>query len=1000
MLNFCLTCQLSVHFTTFYPFFMRKQFYLLTILMLCGQWIVAQTATLTGRVTDKSGDLSGASVAVVGSSVGTAADPKGNYRLAVPAGKEITVQFSGVGYKTQRRTLTLSANETRTLNVEMAEDVAFLNEVVVTGLGINTTQRELGTSRSTVGADVIKSIPSPTVENALVGRMPGVEAYSTDGTPGGGFRVRVRGVSSIFGAPDPLVVIDGIIIDNQNRNTTSTGSAGANTGSASFGMQNGNRGLLAVNPEDVESIEILKGAGAAAIYGSRASNGVIVVTTKKGGGGQLKVNYQLDVGTSEAFQTSNVYKKNWNANEINQWRDFQNARTPNPNYTSAELAQWQQNGMTDWTLGGTRSANFVRHSLNASGGTKDLGYYLTLNKQLNDGHATGTNFNTDGLRLSLSSQAIKGLTVRANLDYSRDFRTILPGGAPGFFYPNRWGYESTLMPFMRLQDLRVANRSLGIQSPEAYARIRKELITDRWVMSGAAEYKITGNLSANLTVGRDQSNIVSNTVYPIGIVSIFPRGRLDYDKEQLTATTLTMGLNHAHQFNEKLYLKSAVGYQWDENLREYYYLRYNNRKDAGLSELDTASYANPQFGSLLNLEARVRTQGFFFNETLGFDERLFINLGGRLERSTSFSEKFFFFPRATVSFQALKDVRLRGSWGETGVQPPPFQVQRAFRPDFGGFQGGGPGIVIASPGNANIRPEKQVEIEFGADVSLFNGKVTAELTYYNKEFTDLLLAAPVNPATNGGLTSAIRNVGSMTTNGFEFAINANLIQNEDMTWTLGVNGSTLNNKVTKLNSDNEVIAGGQFSIAQIRVGYPISGLWGGPATSAAAATTRAYVGSSIPTSDLAFNTFFEYKKFSVRALFGGKFGFYRFNGGERDLAEPSRRMHATLWNAPADELTRQFDNLTPWIQDGSFWKLRQLSFAYEVNGKLLDKLGMKRLSLALTGTNLLTITNYKALYDVEAETPGSGTGNNWVRGIDYWDLGVPRAWTFSLNVGF
>jgi TonB-dependent starch-binding outer membrane protein SusC len=290
---------------------MRKKIYLV-FLLVCGYSgiLLAQTATISGKVTNKGEPIPGASVTVVGQTVGTSSDADGKFKITnVPVGSMFVLRAGGVGFKNSDKSLSLKNGEMLTINFELEDDAKFLDEVVVTGLSINAKQKELGTSRSNIGSSTIESLPAPSVENALVGRLAGVEAFSTDGAPGGGFRFRIRGGNSISGASEPLVIIDGIFMDNANRNAVS-GAAGGNnaTGSATFGMANGTRGLGALNPEDIESIEILKGAAAASLYGSRAASGVIVVKTKGGGNGKLKLDYSLDVGTMEVSRNVGKYR--------------------------------------------------------------------------------------------------------------------------------------------------------------------------------------------------------------------------------------------------------------------------------------------------------------------------------------------------------------------------------------------------------------------------------------------------------------------------------------------------------------------------------------------------------------------------------------------------------------------------------------------------------------------------------------------------------------------
>ena len=828
--------------------------------------------------------------------------------------------------------------------------------------------------------------------------MAGVEAFSTDGAPGGGYRFRIRGGNSLLGASEPLVIIDGVIMDNSNRNTT-TGAVG-NTGAASFGMNNGTRGLAAINPADIESLEVLKGAAAASLYGSRASAGVIVVKTKSGGKGKLKINYGLDLGVAEISRPIQNYKNEWSGTEIDQWVGFKNvALAAAAKITDAELTQYKQNPMKDWSLEPFQKGVFQRHTLNVQGGNKMLGYYVTLTNQNTDGHIKGTEFKSTGGRVSLSSQPIDKLSIRVNGAYNKDFRSILPGGSPGFFIPNRWTVAALQTPFMRQEDQRPAfvAGSSGIKNSTEYARIQKRMDIERKQISGNINYKLLNDLSIDINAGLDDSYLDGRTIYPVAVTSIFAVGRLDYDTEKMTQKTLSVGLNHLWTISDKLYLKSAVGSQYDENERKYFYKRFQTLDATKGGELDTIGYTAPQAASILNFNPIVRTMGIYVNETFGIGKKVFVNLGGRFDRSTSFIEQFFFYPRASVSYQLSDNVRFRGAFGSSGIQPPPYQINLTYLFNAGGYNGSGGSYNFNNPGNKDLRPEKQTEVEFGVDASLFNKRVNVELSYYNKTFTDMLFNASVAPDINNGFTRFVRNIATMYNRGFEFNISAALIKKQDIQVNVGFTGSTLENKITKLNEPVRPEFGGLLNVAQLRQDYAISSFFGGTAASQPA--DRKYIGSAIPKFEGSFNTNIGYKNFTLLALFGGKGGYYRFNSTERDLSDPTVRMHKDNWSLPLDQATAKFNDLTQWVQKADFVKLRQLGVSYTYTPTGMKKF-IKSVTIGINGSNLFTWSKYKGGYDIESETSGSGAGNAWVRSIDAWEAGAPKQWTASFNIGF
>lgn len=271
----------------------------------------------------------------------------------------------------------------------------------------------------------------------------------------------------------------------------------------------------------------------------------------------------------------------------------------------------------------------------------------------------------------------------------------------------------------------------------------------------------------------------------------------------------------------------------------------------------------------------------------------------------------------------------------------------------------------------------------------------------------MLFNASVAPDVNNGFTRFVRNIAAMYNRGFEFSINANVFRAKDWDINLGFTGTTLENKITKLNDPVVVEFGGLFNVPQLRPGFPISGLYGDsatvapvfPAKVAVAAADRAFIGTSIPKFEGSVNASVSYKNVTLLALFGGKSGYYRFNTTDRDLADPSVRMHKDYWNLSPKEAFENFNYLPNWIQKADFVKLRQLSVSYKHTPTNRTNF-IKDMTISVVGSNLYTWSQYKGGYDIEAETSGSSSGNAWVRGMDAWEAGPPRQWTVSFNIGF
>jgi TonB-linked SusC/RagA family outer membrane protein len=1012
---------------------MKKNFTLLILFLVLAIGVsFAQTATLSGKVLDNGEPVIGATVQIKGTTLGTITDVEGNYLIAQVPAKSLVLVIRSVGYKEQEQSISLNAGENKTLDISLEAASLDLDAIVVTGLSVNLREKEQGTSRANVSSQTIEQLPAVTVEDALVGRLAGVETYTTDGVPGGGFRFRIRGGNSIIGASEPLVIVDGVFLDNSNRNTTS--GAQGNTGSATFGMNNGTRGLTAINPEDIESIEVLKGAAAASLYGSRASSGVIVVKTKSGGGGKPTFEYSMDMGSTEIHRGILKFKQDWSNEEIGQWATLINTGIPASlpqwlgsvppvarQYSQAEIDQWRSNERTNWSEQIFQTGTFARHTFRFSGGDSKLSYYASAALQDNIGHQRGTNFYSKGARVSVTSRPNDKLEIRGSVDLSFDKRTQPAGGSPGLIIPIRWTWGSNAMPFMREQDIRKPistqgnGRDTGIPSIDIASRIRKESDIIRAIGSISAKYNLNSNLSVEATVGIDDTWIDGRTIYPNGWTvntTFFNLGRTDFDKERLSQLTFTTGLNHAWRINENFTLKSAIGTQYDENTRSYSYVRFQTQNPV-LDEGQLGSYSAFNAGSNFELLTVVRTLGIYVNETLGFKDKLFLNLGGRLDRGTAFKEQFFFYPRASLSYQFKDNIRFRTAIGTSGTQPPPYQTITTLVNDPGGYDTGSSVLSYFSTMNADLKPEVQSELEIGADASFLKGRINLEVTYYSKNFSNLLLPAQRNPALNNGFTTVITNIGKMYNRGFEFSISADVIKSKNLNWNLSFTGFTLVNKVTSLDigqafdSEPEII-GGLQNIARIRKDYPLGGFWGITATSQDLNDFQ-YLGSPFPKFEFNINNQVDFKGVFLRMLWGGKTGMKKFNATARDLADPHTRMHEDYWNTSSQVLVGDkntggiINDFSQWVQNANFLKLRFLTVGYTIPKSVLGKsFGkfVKTLTISATGANLLTLTKYEGGFDVEAETSGSGSGNAWIRGIDSWDAGMPRSYTVSLNIGF
>jgi len=970
--------------------------------------IFAQTTgVITGTVRDvDSGQpIGSASVTIVGTSLGALTNARGVYRIERVRPGTVTVATQFLGYQRQTKAVTVGLGDPVTSDFALTRVALQLDANVITGLPTQSTAREQGAVRAVVAPEIFAQRPTAPLDQTVQGRVPGVEVFSTDGAPGGGLRFRIRGPNSINGSPEPLVVIDGVIVNNGNRN----GQTGQ-TQVPGFGVNDGSQAFQGINPEDIASLEILKGAAAAALYGSRASNGAIIIKTRTGRAGQTAYTASFAVGTQSLTRGPENIKLDWTGAEIQRWADLVNpGRFVTARYTPTQISQFSQNPIRNWLVDDPfRDAPFTRSSLSVSGGGQGLTYSVSGSDALTDGIMRGTNFRAQNFKVGLDVSPNDKLQINVTTNISRTKRNQLSAsGSP--LNPLDWYGGSIAMPFMA--DPRVDFRaptvfptqSFGV-SYDALWNVRRESENRRVLLGSTATYNITSGLNVTASAGIDYTSEDGRNIFPFAWNTfINPSGRLDVDNLSLLQTSTNLAVNHATQFGSNWTLKSTAGLQFEERRRQYNSLR--------LQDLSIPTAADDRANNYItradqrDVFADQRTLGLYVNETVGYKDKLFLGAGVRVDRGSAFKAQSFMYPRASLSYVVNSDLRLRAAVGSSGTQPIPYQLTPLWAADPRGY-GGGAVVRALTPGNEDLRPERQVEIEFGADWALARGRVVLEASYYRKSITDLLLTSPVNPAVTGnGLALNLLNVGSMYNRGVEIGLTTKNVTTRNFEWTSVTTFTTLDNKVTKLLidniTDNSVAGVGASSsfagVPRVRMGYPLSSFWG---FTQANPTVDQYLGSPLPRVEASItNDFVLFKDLTVSVLFNGKFGHKRFSWVDRALSNSNWRLNKSRWDLPTAELNAGNTQMDLWVSPADFVRLRNVVVSYSVPAKLASRLRTRSLQAQLTASNLAVFTRYKGGYDPENETTGFNESGNWVRGIDFWQSGPPRTITFGFNLG-
>lgn len=792
---------------------MKRYLLILCSLLFAAGGLVAQR-TITGNVTGGDGEpLIGANILVKGSSVGTVSDIDGDYSLEVPANAEVLI-FSYLGYTTEEREI----GTTNTIDVTLAQGIV-LEETVVTALGISKDEKSLGYAVQSVDGSQIQQVGEPDPLRALQGKVPGVNIAGSSGAPGSATRITIRGNSSFLGNNQPLIVVDGIPFDNSEyRTNLQLSQGGAYSGRS-----------VDIDPNNVENINILRGAAASALYGSRAANGVIEITTKTGslkGKQPLGVSFSSTVSFEQIanlpeYQNSYGTGTNFAYGLVNgSWGAPFIGATP---YASLDSIPHWYIGRTGFEhLAGTRvpyraypnnvSDLFqtgVSHenSLSLRGGNETSSISATISYMNNEGYVPNTGF--DRLNFNVGGNTLVGDKFKAgvNLGYSRvDQRGVISGvGASGSNNPSAFAralylgrnWDVTGQPYQNPVDLGsefMVGRGQADNPYWSYENAGFESLVDRINASIFLSYEITSNLSANYRVGMnayDQGNlefIRPGSTGPSdnpGVGSIY-----DHDIS-FNEIESNLFLQYDKDVSPKLNFSAVLGHNVNQRTYDQQAYRGLGYVVFDIDDLDNTNSVVPySLPNSLGFERR-RLIGVYGDVTLGYDNWAYLNIAARNDWSSTLpiENRSYFYPAASLSVSLLDAldmssgvfdlVKLRAGWAQVGSDTDPYQLNPIY--NVNGFLVTSPSPTaelpfLGLPGSTlsdiardpNLKPEITTEFEVGTDVRLFRGRVGLDLTYYSRETKDQI--APVTLPESSGFVFSLTNFGVISNKGVEVGL--------------------------------------------------------------------------------------------------------------------------------------------------------------------------------------------------------------------------------------
>lgn len=977
------------------------------LLLLCSQAVWAQNKEVTGKVTDaKDGSpLPGVTVKQKGGTANTVTLADGTFKISVSANATALV-FSFVGYTETEVPIS------SVMSVNLAPSNKSLSEVVVVGYGTRI-KREVTTSIAKVSSKDFQNLPLPSFESALQGRAAGVFINQGSGKLGQGLNIRVRGISSISANQQPFIVIDGVPVVSQ-----SLGSATEN-----------DNPLATLNPDDIESIEVLKDAASAAIYGARASNGVLLITTKSGKVGKTKVNIGYFTGWSRPTKK----QKFLNAT---QYKELFGVAAENSGLVGADefegetgTTDWNSNNNTDWANAAFQKGSISQYTVSISGGDAKTKFLLSGSWNDQKGILLGNRLDRGNLRLNLDHQVISRLKVGVNLSIAKSRNYRVPSDN-AFTNPLQLNALPPLHP-MYLPDGEPNPNTLYYNNLIDQKHASDLSTTYRSISSGYAELTITPDLFFRSQVGVDWNNLQEDQYLGKETLDGGPTGQAFNNQVTSTVLTTSNTLNYRKQFNDNHSFDALLG-------TEYQVGKTTAVSATGIgfpSDRFTkiASAAIIQGGS--STETNYSFLSYFAKANYKFKDRYLLGASFRVDGSSRFGKdnRYGTFPAASIGWIITEEdflknsnlvsfLKLRSSYGRTG------------NAEIGNFSSLSlysasayadiAGLIASQIGDPGLKWEKTNQFDVGLDFGFWNNRISGEIDYFSKKTNDLLLNVPL-PSANG-FTSITKNIGDMENKGWEFVLNANVLTG-DFKWTVSGNISTYRNKVTKLVVP---VPPGTRTLGRLAVGQPFGQFYGlmyagvdpdnGDAlyytankqkTADISEAVDTIVGNPNPDFYGGINNHFSYKGFDldVQCQFvkGGDLynmaGFFQSVNGDYFDNQTVDQMNywktpGQITNIPQPRLYQGNGAIksSRWVQDGSYFRVKSVNLGYNFPRKMLNPFKLESVRVYVAANNLFTFTKYDG-YDPEVN---SGFVGNLNLGHDFYTPPQIKTITVGINVGF
>ncbi len=1036
---------------TNYIFRRSGKFKLLFLFLILNLFAIAAMAQvkISGKVTDEKGNgIAGASVTVKNSNSGISTNADGTYQLfaTLKAGKQ-NIVFSAIGFRSSEQTITVSAAGDYDVNAQLVADPLGLDEVVVTGTSTGTTRKQLGSYISTVKGDQLNKGASGNVLAALQGKTAGAQITQNSGDPSGGISVRLRGISSISSSSEPLYIVDGVIINNATTRVTNT--SGNYDGQSFVGTIGQNR-LADINPADIERIEVLNGAAAAAIYGSRANAGVVQIFTKRGIAGAPVI----------SFSSSVIFSKLRKAVEVNRsptkfggptdgvGAQTQDILTPALTNTTA-VNRYDYN---DYIF---RNATGTDNNVSISGGTDKTKYYASGSYFKNEGIIKNTDYRRYSFRVNLDQAIGSKVNFNIRLNYINSLSNEKPDGN-SFFSPlnsiNIIGNFHDLQTRDALGNIKAIGERGRVNPVSVIEDIKQQQETNRLIAGVGLKVRPIKGLTFDYTLGIDQYTQRGQTYIPPFAYNVsdgfFGGGAaLDATRNGYASAAsnnffqINNELNGTYQINitKDIASTTQIGYsvQYEKN-------NYALLQGRGLAPFISTVNAASTLLQGADERSELSVSGYYLQQNFNYKNLVFVTGAIRVDGSSVFgkdqrnqkyakvsgsyviSEHEFW---QKMSFnKILNFAKIRMAYGESGNLTGIGAYQRFNSYSSNSFISRSALSSSSTLTNPDIKPERQKELEFGIELGFLSSRINVTANIYNKKVDDLLINRFIAPTT--GFSSYLNNFGRLENKGFELMLTGIPVKNKNMTWSVTAIYNHNRNKAVKIGQSLTLLSTNQGAPVAIIEGQPIGVFYGaffaldgngnlvknasgfpvgerGTQSGALNYTVirdangipittnplvRRIIGDPNPDFTGSLVNEFTYKKASVRIQLDAVQGVEVFNADWRTRQGVGNGKEAEKEQTgvyPRGYINSFYAAVEEWrIDDGSFVKLREISLSYSF-GKVKM---FKDITASVAGRNLISWDNYKG-YDPEVNAGGQST---ILRGIDFGAVPIPK--TFSITV--